>query len=64
MVLKISLEVIGKFHCRSSNINGMQCILQISPTRFLIGGHQDKLVDFNLTSCKETIVVSFKFLTM
>lgn len=47
---------------RSSNISGMQCILQISPTRFLIGGHQDKLVDFNLTTCKETTVVSVTLL--
>lgn len=31
----------------------MQCMLQISPTRLLLGGHQDKLIDFNLSVCKE-----------
>lgn len=35
----------------------MQCMLQISPTRMLMGGHQEKLIDFNLTRGKETGLV-------
>nr|CAI5826926.1 unnamed protein product [Callosobruchus analis] len=42
----------------SQNMSEMQCILQMSPARFLIGGHQDKLVDFNLSTCKETQVTN------
>lgn len=36
----------------------MQCMLQISPTRLLMGGHQEKIIDFNLTRGKETGLVS------
>lgn len=36
----------------------MQCMLQISPTRLLVGGHQEKILDFNLTRGKETGLVS------
>ncbi|XP_051153059.1 PAN2-PAN3 deadenylation complex catalytic subunit PAN2 isoform X2 [Leptopilina boulardi] len=42
----------------STNMIDMQCILQISPTRLLMGGHQDKLIDFNLTRGKETGLVN------
>ncbi|EFN73985.1 PAB-dependent poly(A)-specific ribonuclease subunit 2 [Camponotus floridanus] len=41
----------------STNMNDMQCMLQISPTRLLMGGHQDKIIDFNLTRGKETGLV-------
>ncbi|KAL2715595.1 PAN2-PAN3 deadenylation complex catalytic subunit PAN2 isoform X1 [Vespula squamosa] len=41
----------------SSNMVDMQCMLQISPTRMLMGGHQEKLIDFNLTRGKETGLV-------
>ena len=44
---------------RSPNMIDMQCMLQISPTRLLMGGHQEKIIDFNLTRGKETGVVSF-----
>lgn len=44
---------------RSSNMVDMQCMLQISPTRLLMAGHQDKIIDFNLTRGKETGLVSF-----
>lgn len=37
----------------------MQCMLQISPTRMLMGGHQEKLIDFNLTRGKETGLVRY-----
>lgn len=40
-------------------MNEMQCILQMSPSRFLLGSHQEKLIDFNLSVGKETILVSF-----
>ncbi|XP_019760308.1 PAN2-PAN3 deadenylation complex catalytic subunit PAN2 isoform X1 [Dendroctonus ponderosae] len=40
----------------SSNMSEMQCMLQMSPTRLLIGGHRDKLIDFNLQICKENQV--------
>lgn len=36
----------------------MQCMLQLSPTRLLLAGHQDKLIDFNMSVCKETNLVS------
>ncbi|XP_015605177.1 PAN2-PAN3 deadenylation complex catalytic subunit PAN2 isoform X3 [Cephus cinctus] len=41
----------------SSNMIDMQCMLQISPTRLLMGGHQEKIIDFNLTRGKETGLV-------
>ncbi|XP_018369968.1 PREDICTED: PAB-dependent poly(A)-specific ribonuclease subunit PAN2 isoform X3 [Trachymyrmex cornetzi] len=41
----------------SVNMNDMQCMLQISPARLLMGGHQDKIIDFNLTRGKETGLV-------
>lgn len=40
----------------------MQCMLQISPTRLLMGGHQEKIIDFNLTRGKETGLVSLYIL--
>ncbi|CAH1112170.1 unnamed protein product [Psylliodes chrysocephalus] len=40
----------------SPNMNEMQCILQMSPSRFLLGSHQEKLIDFNLSVGKETIL--------
>lgn len=36
----------------------MQCMLQIAPNRILMGGHQEKIIDFNLTTGKETGYVS------
>lgn len=38
-------------------MNDMQCMLQISPARLLMGGHQDKIIDFNLARGKETGLV-------
>ncbi|XP_056642212.1 PAN2-PAN3 deadenylation complex catalytic subunit PAN2 isoform X1 [Diorhabda sublineata] len=40
----------------SQNMNEMQCILQMSPSRFLLGSHREKLIDFNLSVGKETVV--------
>ncbi|XP_066582928.1 PAN2-PAN3 deadenylation complex catalytic subunit PAN2 isoform X2 [Prorops nasuta] len=45
------------FSHTSQNMIDMQCMLQISPTRLLMGGHQDKIIDFNLTRGKESGVV-------
>lgn len=33
-------------------------MLQISPTRLLMGGHQEKIVDFDLARGKESGLVS------
>lgn len=49
---------IPVFTHTSTNMNEMQCLLPMSPTRVLIGGHRDKLVDFNLQVCKESQVIS------
>ncbi|XP_060522024.1 PAN2-PAN3 deadenylation complex catalytic subunit PAN2 [Cylas formicarius] len=46
------------FTHNSSNMNEMQCILPMSPSRLLIGGHRDKLIDFNLQVCKETQIIN------
>ncbi|XP_034247710.1 PAN2-PAN3 deadenylation complex catalytic subunit PAN2 isoform X2 [Thrips palmi] len=40
-------------HC-SENMVEMQCMLQTSPTSLLMGGHQDKLIQFDLTQGIET----------
>ncbi|KAL3273425.1 hypothetical protein HHI36_014869 [Cryptolaemus montrouzieri] len=48
---------IPVFTHTSPNISEMQCMLQISPTRLLLGGHQNKLIDFNLAMCRETASV-------
>lgn len=49
---------IPVFTHTSNNMSEMQCMLQISPSRLLLGGHQDKLIDFNLSVCKEIGQVS------
>lgn len=45
-------------YCRSVNMNEMHCMLQLTPSRILLGGQQDKLIDYNLDLCKETMLVS------
>lgn len=39
-------------------MSDMQCMLQVSPERLLMAGHQDKMLDFNLSHCKEQELVS------
>nr|CAD7460794.1 unnamed protein product [Timema tahoe] len=38
----------------SENMEEMQCQLQISPDTLLMGGHQEKIIEFNLTQGQET----------
>ncbi|XP_033221398.1 PAN2-PAN3 deadenylation complex catalytic subunit PAN2 isoform X2 [Belonocnema kinseyi] len=45
------------FTYTSKNMADMQCMLQISPTRLLMAGHQEKLIDFNLTRYTQTGLV-------
>jgi hypothetical protein len=45
------------FFCSSDNMEEMQCQLQISRDTLLMGGHQDKLIEFNLNQGQETNLV-------
>ncbi|XP_023706705.1 PAN2-PAN3 deadenylation complex catalytic subunit PAN2 isoform X2 [Cryptotermes secundus] len=42
------------FTYSSDNMEEMQCQLQTSRDVLLMGGHQDKLIEFNLNQCQET----------
>ncbi|XP_071446379.1 PAN2-PAN3 deadenylation complex catalytic subunit PAN2 [Hetaerina americana] len=46
------------FTYSSQTMEDMQCMLQISPTSLLMGGHQDKLIEFDLAKVTETNVRS------
>jgi hypothetical protein len=35
----------------------MQCLLQVAPSTILMGGHQDKLILFDLVQAEEASVV-------
>lgn len=48
---------IPKFTHRSSNMIDMLCMLQMSSTRFILGGHQDQLIDFDLANVVEKSLV-------
>ncbi|XP_076249943.1 PAN2-PAN3 deadenylation complex catalytic subunit PAN2 isoform X1 [Rhynchophorus ferrugineus] len=51
---------IPVFTHMSMNMTEMQCLLPMSNSRILIGGHKEKLIDFNLQICKETQVINVK----
>ncbi|XP_038209667.1 PAN2-PAN3 deadenylation complex catalytic subunit PAN2 isoform X1 [Zerene cesonia] len=40
----------------SENMTEMQCLFQPSPTKLLMGGHQDKLIDFDVTKMTESVI--------
>ncbi|XP_063236663.1 PAN2-PAN3 deadenylation complex catalytic subunit PAN2 [Bacillus rossius redtenbacheri] len=45
---------IPVFTHSSENMVDMQCLLQISPDTLLLGGHQDKIIVYNLAQGQET----------
>jgi hypothetical protein len=47
----------------SDNMEEMQCQLQISRDTLLMGGHQEKVIEFNLNQGQETNLVC-TFLTV
>lgn len=49
---------IPKFTHRSVNMSNMQSMVEVSPNRIVMGGHQDELIDFDLTTATETRRVS------
>ncbi|KAI8436591.1 hypothetical protein MSG28_010117 [Choristoneura fumiferana] len=48
---------IPKHTHRSRNMTDMQCLHQVGPTKLMIGGHQDTLIDLDLTKMVETVIV-------
>ncbi|XP_075977787.1 PAN2-PAN3 deadenylation complex catalytic subunit PAN2 isoform X2 [Anticarsia gemmatalis] len=47
---------IPKHTHKSANMIDMQCLYQVSTTKLLMGGHQDKLIDLDLTKMIETVI--------
>ncbi|XP_060803415.1 PAN2-PAN3 deadenylation complex catalytic subunit PAN2 [Amyelois transitella] len=47
---------IPKHTFRSQNMTDMQCLYQASPTKLMMGGHQEKLIDLDLTKMMETVL--------
>ncbi|XP_052757639.1 PAN2-PAN3 deadenylation complex catalytic subunit PAN2 [Galleria mellonella] len=47
---------IPKHTFRSNNMVDMQCLFQVSPTKLLMGGHQNKLLDLDLNKMAENII--------
>ena len=45
---------IPKYTHRSNNLINMQCMLQLTPTRIILGGHQDDIIDFDIETMTET----------
>lgn len=51
----------GSFDYRSPNMVDMQCLFQEGPTKLLMGGHQDKLLELDITKMVETAIVSVNY---
>lgn len=51
-------NLVSNHTFRSDNMREMQCLYQVSSTKLLMGGHQDKLLELDLTKMKETVIVS------
>ncbi|XP_043271434.1 PAN2-PAN3 deadenylation complex catalytic subunit PAN2 isoform X2 [Venturia canescens] len=49
---------IPLFTHTSENMIDMQCMLQSSGSQLLMGGHQENIIDFNLTTGKETGLIN------
>ncbi|XP_045536446.1 PAN2-PAN3 deadenylation complex catalytic subunit PAN2 [Papilio machaon] len=47
---------IPKHTYRSTNMTDMQCLLQVNPTKLMMGGHQNKLLEFDVTKMTETVI--------
>ncbi|XP_063384251.1 PAN2-PAN3 deadenylation complex catalytic subunit PAN2 [Cydia fagiglandana] len=47
---------IPKHTHRSRNMTDMQCLYQVNSTKLMMGGHQDKLIDLDLTKLVETVI--------
>ncbi|XP_037294341.1 PAN2-PAN3 deadenylation complex catalytic subunit PAN2 isoform X2 [Manduca sexta] len=41
---------------RSNNMTDMQCLFQLSSSKLLMGGHQDKLINLDLNKMTETVI--------
>lgn len=48
---------IPKYTHRSENMCDMLCMIELSPQRLILGGHSDKIIDFDLTRCTESHLV-------
>lgn len=49
---------IPRFTYRSNSMSNMLCMLPLSQNRLIMGGHQEEIIDFDLTTVSETNLVS------
>lgn len=54
---------LPRFTHKSTNFIDMICMLQMSPERLILGGHQDELIDFDIATTTEKKLVCCKLLT-
>lgn len=50
---------IPKFTHRSMNMTNLVCMIQMASNRLIMGGHQDVIIDFDLTTATETRLVRY-----